>query len=73
VETLVQKLTQVNDVLNDKCENSALDVLEVHIKSIEDRVGKGESLQEQRLASVDDQVKDRVAAHIQSIEARILF
>jgi len=50
----------MDDVLNDKCEKSALDVLEAHVSSIDDRVDKGESLLEQRLASVDDHLKDHV-------------
>ena len=29
----------MDDVLNDKCEKSALDVLEAHVSSIDDRVG----------------------------------
>ena len=67
VEKLVQKLSDVDEKLNSKCDVKAVQQIEQRVKNIEERVCKGETDLERRLASIDEHVSGFINDKIKSL------
>ena len=67
VEKLVQKLSDVDEKLNSKCDVKAVQQIEQRVKNIEKRVCKGETDLERRLASIDEHVSGFINDKIKSL------
>lgn len=70
-EKLVDKLANVEDKLNDKCDTGIVEQLKVRIDKLEDRLYSGEMKLEHRLAAVDEHVTKFVTDKLKVVEVGI--
>jgi len=73
VETLVGKLVDVEEKLNEKCAVKVVDQMESRIQKIEDRLTRNEGYLEQRLAETDKHVCKVVNDKIQMLDDKKEF